>query len=738
MIKVSHLDKTFNKRKKNKIHVLNDISLEFPEKGLMVLLGASGSGKTTLLNVIGGLDRVDNGEIQFYDKHIERYKSGLWDSLRREDIGFIFQNYYLKNDLSVFENVAFVLRLIGIHDEKAIEDRVNYILTQVGMYKYRKKLASQLSGGQQQRVAIARALVKNPKVIIADEPTGNLDSNNTVEIMNIIKNISMNKLVVLVTHEQDLAEFYGDRIIEVKDGKVIKDYQNESQTDHNFVNDNAIYLKDLSKISDLKDKNLEAAFYSDNDEIEPAKVKLIIKNKTLYIDVDTSIQKVKLNDSTLNLQIKDEHFKKKTREEMLETTFDVERLKHDDLHKINKLNVSFKTSLWMAFKKFLRYGRKGKLMLFLFAISGLFIAYSVMNNYTILTETVDNRLTLSKNIVAVDTSMTSPAERNKLIDDIISIEGTEVYFAKLSGNYLSIEVPGKQFSISPDSIEHIAITDAKILYGREPLNKSEVVISYGMYKRTSVGLGEADFTSIGIWDVRQMLGQKITVGNQIKVTIVGIVNENKKTIYTYNHEGLYELTAGNVVNTTWTIKEAYNQLFMGLGNTVYFSSHNPKQAANQLTSEGYDAVRFIDSLEQQLSIDKQRSFLQSISISIVFVALALVVFYFVMRSSMISRIYEIAVNRALGVKKFEIILSFVAEILLIVTVSTFIGFLAMSYILHSVSNTSLASFVVFRVDLVSLFIGTLVVYGLNLIVGVLPLLTLLRKTPSQIISTYDM
>ena len=129
-------------------------------------------------------------------------------------------------NLSVFDNVAFVLKMIGIQDKNEIETRVNYILKQVGMYRFRKKRSTQLSGGQQQRVAIARALVKNPKVIIADEPTGNLDSKNTLEIMNIIKSISANKLVVLVTHEKELANFYGDRIIEIKDGKIINDDQN--------------------------------------------------------------------------------------------------------------------------------------------------------------------------------------------------------------------------------------------------------------------------------------------------------------------------------------------------------------------------------------------------------------------------------------------------------------------------------------------------------------------------------
>lgn len=737
MIKVNQLDKTFNKYQKNKIHVINDISLEFPEKGLVVLLGKSGSGKTTLLNVIGGLDKVDKGDINFYGKEIKKYNANVWDSLRREDIGFIFQNYYLKNDLSVFDNVAFVLKLIGIHDEQAIEERVNYILTQVGMYKYRKKLASQLSGGQQQRVAIARALVKNPKVIIADEPTGNLDSNNTIEIMNIIKNISVNKLVVLVTHEKNIADFYGDRIIEITDGKVVNDYQNDSKDDHDFINDNAIYLKDLNKVSHFKDDKLVADFYSDSEEVEPTKVKFIIKNKTLYIDVDSSISKIKLNDETLNLQIKDEKFKKKTREEMLETTFDLEKLSHENLHKSNKLNVSFKTSLWIAFKKFLRYGKKGKLMLFLFAVSGIFIAYSVINNYTILTENTDKRLTLSEDFVSVSSKSTS-SQNNQLFNDIVSIEGTDLIFGIQTSLYYDFILPNSSSStvrLVGSSIENYQASKGKILIGRTPTNRTEVVISLGMYKQNTIN--DLDFTGIGIWKPENLLNQKIRSGDSYQYTIVGITNEYKKTFYTYDNQAIVEFGLNQKSPTSLTNKQVFD-ILVESSYKIYFSSVSPKLAVDTLIDKGYEADLVVKALQEQLSQDKQSKFIENMVVSIVFVVIALVVFYFVMRSSMISRIYEIAVNRALGVKKSELMLSFVAEIVLIITVSTLIGFLGTVFVMDALSSSTIGAFVSYKIDIFALLIGIAIVYGINLIVGLLPLFTLLRKTPSQIISTYDM
>ncbi len=314
MIRVEQLNKYFNRRKRNEIHVLNDVSLEFPDKGLVVLLGPSGSGKTTLLNVLGGLDKVQSGTIHFDDKVIPGYDVHTWDKIRNEYVGYIFQNYNLLPQLSVFDNIAFVLKMMGIKDPKIIEERVNYILRSVHMYPFRKKKGLQLSGGQQQRVAIARALVKNPRVIIADEPTGNLDSKNTLDIMNIIKQISQEKLVILVTHERHIAEFYGDRIIEVKDGQIIADKENVSSDEHHIGKDDTIYLKDYSHIADASSKGVNLSLYSDHeDELKDLDIKLIVKNKTLYLDIKSPYQKMKIVDDNSGVVIKDEHYVKKNK-----------------------------------------------------------------------------------------------------------------------------------------------------------------------------------------------------------------------------------------------------------------------------------------------------------------------------------------------------------------------------------------------------------------------------------------
>lgn len=155
-------------------------------------------------------------------KKITHKRAYTVDKIRNLNMGYIFQDYKLLENMSVYDNVALSLKMMGIKNKKEIQKRVNYVLEAVKMYRYRNRPAKMLSGGEKQRVAIARALVKNPSIVIADEPTGNLDSKNSLQVMNIIKAISKEKLVILVTHEVDLANFYASRIIELQDGKIVK------------------------------------------------------------------------------------------------------------------------------------------------------------------------------------------------------------------------------------------------------------------------------------------------------------------------------------------------------------------------------------------------------------------------------------------------------------------------------------------------------------------------------------
>ncbi|MCI9234298.1 MAG: ATP-binding cassette domain-containing protein [Bacilli bacterium] len=206
----------------NRQQVLKGININFRKNEFTSILGASGSGKTTLLNIIGGLDKYDVGELIIEGISTKKYSDKDWDSYRNYRIGFIFQSYNLIAHQTILSNVEMALTLSGI-SKKERKQRAKKALENVGLKEHINKRPNQLSGGQMQRVAIARALVNDPEIILADEPTGALDSSTSIQIMELLKNISKDKLVIMVTHNPELAEIYSNRIIELKDGVVIKD-----------------------------------------------------------------------------------------------------------------------------------------------------------------------------------------------------------------------------------------------------------------------------------------------------------------------------------------------------------------------------------------------------------------------------------------------------------------------------------------------------------------------------------
>ncbi len=222
MIRLEHIRKTYDKFTTHPNHVLNDISLTFPDTGFICILGPSGCGKTTLLNVIGGLDKYDKGRITVDTVSAKRYGTRAMEQERNRRFGYIFQNYYLLMERSVTHNVYLGLHAVKMSRREKLK-RVKAALEAVEMLPFSRKNVKDLSGGQQQRVAIARALVREPDVIFADEPTGNLDEINTDNICNLLRELSKDHLVVMVTHEERIAEEYADRVIKLEQGNIIED-----------------------------------------------------------------------------------------------------------------------------------------------------------------------------------------------------------------------------------------------------------------------------------------------------------------------------------------------------------------------------------------------------------------------------------------------------------------------------------------------------------------------------------
>jgi len=255
MLEVRNLVKSYKTTKsktKDRVVALNNVSITFPETGLVFLLGKSGSGKSTLLNAIGGLDSFDSGEIIIKGKSSRDFSQSDFDSYRNTFIGFIFQEYNVLEEFTVAKNLSMALELQG---KKADKEEVNKLLEQVEMLEYAKRKPNQLSGGQKQRVAIARALIKNPEIIMADEPTGALDSNTGKQVMETLKKLSKEKLVIIVSHDREFAEIYGDRIIELKDGKIISDVTKKevapvkTESGISIIDDKLIHIKKGTSIS---------------------------------------------------------------------------------------------------------------------------------------------------------------------------------------------------------------------------------------------------------------------------------------------------------------------------------------------------------------------------------------------------------------------------------------------------------------------------------------------------------
>ena len=222
MLETKELVKIYKPKKGVPVTALDKVSLKFPDKGMVFLLGKSGSGKSTLLNVLGGLDSYDGGEIIIKGVSSKNFKQQHFDSYRNTYVGFIFQEYNVLDEFSVGANIALAIEL---QNRKASDREINDILKQVDLEGFGARKPNELSGGQKQRVAIARALVKKPQIIMADEPTGALDSNTGRQVFDTLKKLSETKLVIVVSHDREFAEQYADRIIELSDGHVISDVE---------------------------------------------------------------------------------------------------------------------------------------------------------------------------------------------------------------------------------------------------------------------------------------------------------------------------------------------------------------------------------------------------------------------------------------------------------------------------------------------------------------------------------
>ena len=250
MLQLQHISKVYHTGNQE-FHALKDISIRFRENEFVSILGQSGSGKTTLLNIIGGLDQYTSGDLLIQGESTKQFKNRDWDSYRNHTIGFVFQSYNLIGHQTALSNVEIAMTLSGVSKAER-KKRAIEALERVGLKDHLYKKPNQMSGGQMQRIAIARALVNNPKVVLADEPTGALDSETSVQIMELLKDIAKERLVIMVTHNPELAQAYSTRIVQVLDGNILSDsnpyepIEESKQGDIQFTKTKMSYLTALA------------------------------------------------------------------------------------------------------------------------------------------------------------------------------------------------------------------------------------------------------------------------------------------------------------------------------------------------------------------------------------------------------------------------------------------------------------------------------------------------------------
>ena len=601
MIKLEKVNKYFNKGKSNQIHVIDNTSMTLPDKGIVCLLGPSGCGKTTLLNAIGGLDRVDSGTITIDGQRITRFSSNKIDSIRNARIGYIFQNFNLLDDRTVFENVAIALRMIGIRDTTTVSARVRYCLEKVGIDQYRNKLAGSLSGGQRQRVAIARAIVKNPSIIIADEPTGNLDSANTLEIMNIIKTISKERLVILVTHERNIAEFYSDHVAEMKDGRIIKAYNNDSSRFLDYQLENKIYLRDMAVRKDFRQDDVEVDVYS--DEERQANIKLVIRGNNLYVDTGGRFNVV---DETSNIEMVDEHYEAMDETYFEDNDFDYTaclprkyKAKYTSVYRLSNML----SSGWKTVRGFKRI-KKVLLLGFVFAAMFAFLAVSnVMGLLEV--KPVDYRTT-NGNYVTV-----TNATKN---DDLLNLVGSleNVSYVLPGDTKKNITLPMDDYLqtnyAQEDLVVSLALTSVltpeQLVAGSMPADPHDVVLDKTVIDDfLRDGLGKA----VGLDTLEEFIGRKLRVPNLEDYRIVGVSNTESPTLFVDQSQAMYILTNADNVDDDYAAfageEEEEDYIKSGKVRDLDLATNTIKIKKGEAPKAAYETIVNIDH-EEEFEIGK--------------------------------------------------------------------------------------------------------------------------------------
>ena len=798
MVEIKKVTKTFKKGLGNKIKAINKTTLSLEDTGLVALLGPSGCGKTTLLNAMGGLDKINRGKILINNKNIASKFSFYSDRIRNKEIGYIFQDYKLLENLSVFDNVSIVLKMQGVRNKKEIKEKVEYVLEKVGMIRYKRRPAAMLSGGEKQRVAIARAIVKNPRVLLCDEPTGNLDSKNSLEVMKIIKSISKDRLVVLVTHEQSLAKFYADRIITIKDGVVEEDYKNDHQDDLDYQIDSVFYLKDMNH-KNLNNTEDNVNLYSyDNEKLN---VNIVLKNNNIYIE-SIDGKNIEVVDDSSSISFVNDNYKSIGKDEILKYHFDTEKLEKKKKIRYSSITNYFKI-LVDGFNKIFDYPLMKKLLLIgFFASGGILMAATSL---IMATKQIDEKdyIKINKNYVSVTTKKINNTEINKFNEyeeTMFTLPGDSNVTLSLPLNfYYQTRVYNVDITASIAPSEDLKEED--LLIGTLPVNKNEIVLDVLALDRLDIDYKNR-FKNAGIKNYDELLGLKImSTNNEYK--IVGIsrttnpsffvrsedINKllisnlnfkNEKDLRSYTeYNGRYTLKEGRlpvndyeiIVNIDYkyeyklntTINQKVNDkklvvvgyyyspydesFYLCNDNTIYYDflleqnnisiyTKDVYSLKAKLLDAGYNANIPIETARDKFVKSKKEASKTTITTALILICISLIEIIFMIRSSFLSRVKEVGIYRAIGTKKTDIYKMFAGEIIAITSLTNLPAILFVGYAVNKLSQSLyFEDMLYFSIPLMIFVI--IFNYIFNLIIGLMPVFNTTRKKPAAILSRYD-
>jgi len=817
MIKIENLEKYFNKGRENEIHAVNRTNLEFDKAGLVCIVGESGCGKTTLLNIIGGLDSFQSGKISIDDVTIRKYSAKKAEKLRVSNFSYIFQNYYLLQDYTVDYNIRIALSMFDISEVEK-DSRVDYVLEALEIEKYRKRNVSQLSSGQRQRVAIARALVKSPSVIFADEPTGNLDEANTLKTMDILKKISKEHLVILVTHEKNIVDFYADRVIYVKDGTVERDVTNSESRFYKRTDDSNLYLKEYEPTI-LNNKNVSVNLYHDGSE-NKFTLNMICTDGKLYIQSPdekeivflTADSRTKMIDST-----------KPEYEPTKEFDFNLPKLK------ISKTpRLSFKEIRKMTAANLQVLGKKQIFMMVTFILTAALLVITVANYITLKTVDKTSIITDDSHYITVKaeannsvTPDTYNQNFNNFYEQLLSSGYAEDVYMELRDGYsttgsilhskteLDFRHPGfGQINMIKHSVTNISFVamehfhKSDLILGRMPQAPNEIVIDKWLIDQ--------------FWQTENIIFQFMPtyedfLGNQVEakgksdyLTIVGICDSNEPSIYIdkymrvniaswsdsiasveqlqaiypgkYNDlslkgfealvpESVYKAMniSGNLTKTT-----AY-----GITYTVVGFFPDELHISYVVTENAYDAIvdafnkisknfriytddkeglfTYFDTVkgdlkEKGINItvndmsynqlkayeDKQATILiEWTAISAVILSMAMFMLYFSMKSNAIKRLQELTVFRVIGIVKSSILATYALEIIILTNYTVLPTVVVTSIVIMLLGKIKSLG-INFNYPWYTMFFILLVLYAVNVIIGLLPVYRIIKQPPAKI------